>query len=211
MATAAATISPFHNSLAWLHDLLREELSPYPGRGGLIARMVFAASIVMVINMTFQIPFGVYGVVYALILSRENPDATLKATKNLIFSFSFAAVYALFGAVFFTGEPMLRLLWVLATLFLVFFALKAVSNYTAAFNFGYLVIVTIRLWDSQISAEQKVVQTLWAVGAVAFATIITTVIEFVYAQLRPVDSLTSAMVERLQTTASWLRTLSKGV
>ena len=211
MRTAASTISPLPNSLAWLRDLLREELSPYPGRGALVVRMVSAASIVMVINMTFQIPFGVYGAVYALILSREHPGATLQATKNLIVSFSFAAVYALVGAVFFSGEPMLRLLWVLATLFLIFFALKAVSNYTAAFNFGYLVIVTIPLWDSRISAEQKVVQTLWAVGAVAFATIITTMMEFVYARSRPVDSLTSAMVERLQSTASWLRSPSRGV
>jgi multidrug resistance protein MdtO len=211
MATAASTISPLPDSLTWLRDLLREELSPYPGRGVLVARMVSAASIVMVINMTFQIPYGVYGAVYALVLSREHPDATLQATKNLIVSFSFAAVYALVGAVFFSGEPMLRLLWVLATLFLIFFALKAVSNYTAAFNFGYLVIVTIPLWDSQISAEQKVVQTLWTAGAVAFATIITTVIEFVYARLRPVDSLTSALVERLQSTASLLRSLSQGV
>src|SRR3984885_11400502 len=211
MATAASTISPLPNSLAWLRDLLREELSPYPGRGALVARMVSAASIIMVINMTFQIPFGEYGVVYSLVLSRKTPDATLQATKTMIVSFSFAAVYALVGAVFFSGEPMLRLLWVLATLFLIFFALKAIANYAAAFNFGYLVIVTIPLWDSQISAEQKVVQTLWAVGAVAFATIITTVMEFVYARLRPVDSLTSAMVERLQSTAFSLRSLSKGV
>jgi multidrug resistance protein MdtO len=153
----------------------------------------------------------VNGAVYALILSREHPGAILQATKHLIISFSCAAVYALVGAVFFSGEPMLRLLWVLVTLFLIFFALKAVSNYTAAFNFGWLVTVTIPLWDNQISAEQKVVQTLWTVGAVAFATIITTVIEFVYARLRPVDSLTSAMVKRLQSTISWLRSLSKGV
>jgi multidrug resistance protein MdtO len=211
MATAASTISPLPNSLAWLRDLLREELSPYPGRGALVARMVSAASIVMVINMTFQIPYGIYGAVYALILSREHPGATLQATKNLIVPFSFAAVYALVGAVLFSGESVLRLLWVLATLFLIFFALKAVSNYRAAFNFGYLVIVTIPIWDSQISAEHKVVQTLWAVGAVAFATIITTVMEFAYARLRPVDSLTSAMVERLQGSASLLRSLSKGV
>jgi multidrug resistance protein MdtO len=211
MPTTTSPISPRPTSLAWLRDLLREELSPYPGRGVLVARMVSAASVVMVINMTFQIPYGVYGAVYALTLSREHPDATLQATKTMIISFSFAAVYALVGAVFFSGDPLLRLLWVLATLFLIFFALKAVSNYTAAFNFGYLVIVTIPLWDSQISAEQKVVQTLWAVGAVAFATIITTVMEFVYARLRPVDSITSAIVERLQSTASWFRFLSKGV
>jgi len=211
MATAASTISPLPDSLTWLRDLLREELSPYPGRGASVARMVSAASIVMIIIMTFHIPYGVYGAVYALTLSREAPDATLHATKNLIVSFSLAAVYALVGAVFFSGEPVLHLLWVLATLFLVFFALKAVSNHTAAFNFGYLVIVTIPIWDSQISAEQKVVQTLWSVGAVALATIITTVMEFAYARLRPVDSLTSAIVERLQSTAFWLRSLSKGV
>jgi multidrug resistance protein MdtO len=211
MPTGASTISPLPNSLAWLRDLLREELSPYPGRWTLVARMVSAASIVMIIIMTFHIPYGVYGAVYALTLSREGPDATLHATKNLIVSFSFAAVYALVGAVFFSGEPVLRLLWVLATLFLVFFALKAVSNHTAAFNFGYLVTVTIPIWDSQISGEQKVVQTLWGVGAVAIATIITTVMEFVYARSRPVDSLTSAIVERLQSTASWLSSLSKGI
>jgi multidrug resistance protein MdtO len=210
MATAASTISPLPSSLVWLRDLLREELSPYPGRGPLVARMVFAASIVMVINMTFQIPYGAYGAIYALILSREHPDATLRATKTMIVSFSFAAVYALVGAVFSSGEPMLRLLWVLATLFLIFFALKAVSDYTAAFRFGYLLIITIPLWDRRISAEQKVVQTLWAVGAVSFATIITTIVEFVYARLRPVDSLTTALVERLQSTASLLRSLSKG-
>jgi multidrug resistance protein MdtO len=211
MPTAASTISPLPSSLAWLRDLLREELAPYPGRGALVARMVSAASIVMVINMTFQIPYGIYGAVYALILSREHPGATLQATKNLIVPFSLAAVYALVGAVCFSGEPVLRLLWVLATLFLIFFALKAISNHTAAFNFGYLVIVTIPIWDSQISAEQKVVQTLWTGGAVAFATIITTVMEFAYARLRPVDSLTSAMVERLQSTASLLHSLSRGV
>jgi multidrug resistance protein MdtO len=211
MATAASTISPLPDSLTWLRALLREELSPYPGRGALVARMVSAASIVMIIIMTFHIPYGVYGAVYALTLSREAPDATLHATKNLIVSFSLAAVYSLVGAVFFSGEPVLHLLWVLATLFLVFFALKAVSNHTAAFNFGYLVIVTIPIWDSQISAERKVVQTLWSVGAVALATIITTVMEFVYARLRPVDSLTSAIVERLQSSAFWLRSLSKGV
>src|ERR1700733_6620981 len=211
MPTTTSPISPRPTSLAWLRDLLREELSPYSGRGVLVARMVSAASIVMVINMIFQIPYGVYGAVYALTLSREHPDATLQATKTMIISFSFAAVYALVGAVFFSGDPLLRLLWVLATLFLIFFALKAVSNYTAAFNFGYLVIVTIPIWDSQISAEQKVVQTLWTVGAVAFATIITTVMEFVYARLRPGEIITSAIVERLQSTASWFRFLSKGV
>ena len=45
MPTAASTMSPIPNSLAWLRDLLREESSPYPGRGALVARMVSAARV----------------------------------------------------------------------------------------------------------------------------------------------------------------------
>src|SRR5215469_12058466 len=130
MATAAYPKSYLPEALTWMRNLLREELTPYPGRSALVARMVFAASLVMVINMTLQVPFGAYGAFYALTLSREHPQGTLQATKTMIVSFCYAALYDLVGAVIFSGDPTLRLLWVLFTLFLIFFALKVVSNYS---------------------------------------------------------------------------------
>jgi multidrug resistance protein MdtO len=205
MATVAYPKSGLPDSLIWMRDLLREELTPYPGRSALVARMVFAASLVMVINMTFQVPFGAYGAIYALNLSREHPQVTLQAAKTMIVSFCFAALYALVGAIIFSGDPTLRLLWVLFTLFLIFFGLKAVSNYTAAARFGYLLVITIPLWDRQITAEQKVVGTLWAVGAISFATAITAVIELIYARLQPTDAVTLALVERLRCVSGFLR------
>ncbi len=104
---------------------------------------------------------------------------------------------------------MLRLLWVLLTLFLIFFGLKVVSNYTAAARFGYLLAITIPIWDQPITAEQKVVRTLWAVGAVSIASAITVVTEFIFARIQPVDALTSALVERLRWIACLLRSLSR--
>jgi hypothetical protein len=43
-----------------------------------------------------------------------------------------------------------------------FFALSAMTNYSAAVRFGYLLIITIPAWDQQIPTERKVEQTLWA-------------------------------------------------
>ena len=139
----------------WLRDFLRDEVAPYPGRSALVGRMVVAASIVMLVNMTFRIPYGAYAAIYALTTSRENPDATLKAVKTSIVWFAMAAAYVLIGAILFSGEPVLRVVWVLASLFLIFFCLSAAANHLAAVRFGYLVGLTLTLWDSEIRAEEN--------------------------------------------------------
>ena len=72
MATTASSLSGWSPSLAWLRRFLREELAPYPGRGLVVARMVIAATIVMILAMTFRIPYGAYGAIYALTISRSS-------------------------------------------------------------------------------------------------------------------------------------------
>ena len=51
----------------------KEELVPYPGRVNTVARMVIAATLVMIICMTFRIPYGFQGAIYVLFISRESP------------------------------------------------------------------------------------------------------------------------------------------
>ena len=58
-------------------DFLKEELAPYPGRVALVARMIISATLVMLITMTFRLPFGVLAF-YAIIVSRETHWATIK-------------------------------------------------------------------------------------------------------------------------------------
>jgi multidrug resistance protein MdtO len=197
MATAAQSIAEPTNPLLWFRQFLKQELSPYPGRGALVARMVLAATIVMILNMVFRIPYGAYGALYALTISRENPQATVNSVKTIVVAFAFSVLYVLVGALFFLADPELRLFWVISTFFVMFYALRVMANYTAAVRFGYLLIVTIPVWDEHISAGLRVEGTLWAFGAISLASIITALMELLFAEFKPRDDLVQPIAERL--------------
>ena len=99
MATAALPLSHWNSSLAWLRDFLREELSPYPGRGALVARMVIAATLITIVGLTFRIPYTFQGAIYALMISRESPQATLKSAGTILLLTSVGTAYLLFALV----------------------------------------------------------------------------------------------------------------
>src|ERR1700756_668009 len=172
MSTVAQTITRPAPPFQWFGDFLKEELAPYPGREAVVTRAVLAATIVMILTMVFRMPYGAYAVLYAVTISRENPQATVKEVKTIVLAFTVCVLYILAGAMLFLGDNNLRLFWIIATLFLMFFALRVVANHSAAVRFGYLIVVTIPLWDEHISAEGRVEGTLWAFGAISLASII---------------------------------------
>ena len=172
MATVAVPAAR-SRTFAWLRALVRDELAPYPGRGAVVSRMVLSASIVMLINMTFQIPYGAYAANYGLTISRENADATLRDVRTSVLGFLAGAAYVLLGSILFASDTFLRVPWVLVSFFLMFWLLSALANYRAAARFGYLVAITIPLWDEIVGAEQKVTGTLWAIGSLSLAYFVT--------------------------------------
>jgi len=197
MATVIESLSERPQPTTWLKDFLREELAPYPGRATLVARMVIASTFVMILSMTFQLPFGAYGAIYALTISRESTHATIEEVKIIIIAYILSGSYVLLGAILFAGEPLPRFVWVVATFFLLFLALRTWTNYTAAARFGYLVVITVPLWDRHVRAGVQVEDTLWAVGTISLASIITVVLEIIFAQLKPSDDLVQSIAERL--------------
>jgi multidrug resistance protein MdtO len=211
MAAAAPTVPAFPSRVAWLRDFLREELAPYPGRGVLMARILVATTLVMVLIMTFQIPFGAVATYFAMLISRESPEATVKAAKVMSVSFAVGAAEVLLGAMFFAGEPLMRLAWATFSFFLMFYLLSAMSNYAAALQFGVLISVTTPIWDEHVSAESRVETTLWAVGAIALSTVVTAVIEVIYARLQPHDANTVSLARRLGATAVLLHSWADGI
>jgi multidrug resistance protein MdtO len=197
MATVGQNISGASSSLSWFWQFLQEELTPSPGRAALVARMVVAATIVMIIIMTFRLPYGGFAALYALLISRESPKATLNAAKVIVAAFAFTVLYVAVAALMFLDYPILRLFWVIGTLFVMFYALRAMSNYTAAARFGYLLIILIPLWDEHISAGRRVEYTLWAFGSLTLASVITALTEFIFAEFSPQDELVQSIVDRL--------------
>lgn len=141
---------------------------------------------------------------YALALSRDSLEATANAARSMAIGLALGGAYVVLGAMLVLDDPMLRFIWVVATLFLVFYVMSALSNYGAAARFGYLIVITIPLWDGQIPTGQKVEGTLWAVGAITIANVIPFLLEIVFAAFRPSDALAEAITERLATTEELL-------
>src|ERR1700751_5352379 len=129
MATFAQTIPEPSKPLALHWKLLKEELISYPGRAALVARMITAATLAMLITMTFRLPYGAYCAIYAVAISRESPLMTVKIAANRIVSYSLGAAYVLIGVTIFVDDPLLRLLWVVGLMFLTFYAMSAMSTF----------------------------------------------------------------------------------
>jgi hypothetical protein len=195
MATTAQNLSEPWDPLVSFRDFLKEELAPYPGRAALVARMVICATLVMIITMTFRIPYGMHGAVFTLIISRASPRATLKHVRTVIITFAFSAVYIFIGALFSLDDPTLRLLWIIGTLFIAFYAISAMTNYVAATGFGILIAITISLWDMHVPVELKVENTLWAFAQTAMACGITLLVELVFSGFRRGDDLRRSIAE----------------
>ena len=210
MATAVQTVPERFRPFEWLEDFLRDELAPFPGRGVLVARMVIAVTIIVIVNMTLRIPYGAYGAIWALAIPRDNPEATIRAVRTLVISFSCSAGVVLIGSIFFSGDPLLRTIWVGGTLCGVFYVLSALSNYTAAARFGYIIVITVPVWDQQIPAELKVEDTLWAVGAISLAGVITAIVEVIFHKLKPLDDLSESIDERLEQVQALLNSYADG-
>src|SRR5262249_45915263 len=161
------------------------------------ARMMIATTLVMIISMTFRLPDGAYGAVYALTISRESTRSTVTDAATDAIAFVVAAAYVVIGAMFFVSEPLLRFAWITGTFILMFYLLSALTNYTAGARFGYLVVITTPLWDQHISAEARLEGTLWAVWTITLATVITALVELVYADFTRGNDLVRPMAERL--------------
>ena len=197
MASVAQTRSNSNARFAWLGDFLRDELAPYPGRALLVVRMVAAATLVMIISMTFQLPYGAYGAIYAFILSRESLEATAGAVRMVVIGFVLAGAYIILGLMLALADPNVRFLWIVAGFFIGFWAMSALSNYAASVRFGYLIAITVTLWDKHVPAASKVESTLWAVGVITLASLIMLLIEIVFASLKQSNDLIDAIAERL--------------
>jgi multidrug resistance protein MdtO len=197
MASIAQSLPESRQPLAWFWEFFKEELTPYPGRVSLAARMVIAATLVMIVTMTFRIPYGAYGALYALNISRESPQTTVKTVKTIVVAFVLGGLYVVIGALFFLEEPVLRFLWVVGSLFAAFYAIGIMTNYGASSRFGYLIVITIPLWDLHVPAEAKVEGTLWAVWTITIASLVAMLVQFVFAAIRPADDFGEFIADRL--------------
>ena len=71
MAALAQNVPKSPRSFVWFREFLRQELTPYSGRFETVARMVIAATLVMIVCVTFRIPYAFLGAIYTFIISAK--------------------------------------------------------------------------------------------------------------------------------------------
>jgi multidrug resistance protein MdtO len=213
MATRAIDIQqqPAGRSPSWLwfREFIRWELAPYPGRLDTVIRMTVAATLVMIIVVTFRIPYGFLGGLFSLLLARENLAATWRGGRMIVLGFAGATLYTLLGTMLFRGYPIAHFFWVVGSLYLVFFVMRATANYAAALAFAVPIGIAIPVWDRSFPSEIQVESTLWPVLIIAVgagATVVTEALYRIFDRSDPliasVDDLLLAVQQLVENIAS---------
>ena len=210
MASVSQSVSGSQPPSRWFRQFLTHELAPYPRRARTVSRMVIAATLVMIITMTFRIPFGFQGAVYALLISRESPRATLQSAATVLLVTGAGAAYFLVSAWFVISDPPLHFFWVIGSFFLVFYAISTLTNYTAAVIFAIMISIGVPLWDRHVSAETNVEDTLWLCWGAFIGVVITAGIELAFARLRPGDEIVLPITEQLSAVENSLSCYAEG-
>jgi multidrug resistance protein MdtO len=205
MATATAVHTDTRGFAAWFADFLRSELAPYPGRGVLVARMVISATITMILIMTFRIPRGATGPLYAFLISRENLVSSAKSALYLVLAFGLCALCVPLGGRMSGSIPLTHFCWEAVSIFLIFFLIKTLNNYTIAGGIALVGGSALAIWYLPGPANANVENTLWAVLAPTIGAAVTIAIEAVFHAIHKQDELVSGLNHRLKNIEEALR------
>src|ERR1700690_424090 len=92
-------------SWPWFREFIRWEIAPYPGRLSTVIRMTIAATLVMIIVVTFRIPNAAVAGFFSILLARENLAVTWRGVQFIVLGFVVATLYNLLGMMLFRGFP----------------------------------------------------------------------------------------------------------
>ena len=180
-----------------LVEMLRAELAWYPGRPALVGRMVLACMSVMLLAEVFRIPGAVLGVGFPILISRESPKATCKTAFHIGVACSIGTAEVVVGGMLTAGSPFLHVIWVIVSLFSVFFVISSLNFINASLTGSAVLALAIRTWDYPIRAEARVELTLYTWLAILIACTVSALIETVFVGKNPPDAVLEGISRRL--------------
>jgi hypothetical protein len=170
--------------LAGIWQILADELRPYPGRTETVARMVVACTVTTIIVMTFRIPYAFLGIFNAFVISRQKPEWLVRNGFAAVAATAAAVVYSVIGVQLFYDYDVLHFVFLLFTLYLVFYLKRALSNDSVTFGFGVTATVALTLiWDLPHPAEAHLASTFSLSFVVMLGTLVAMAVAWVAMQL----------------------------
>lgn len=167
-----------------IRQILSDELRPYPGRTATVARMVAACTVTTVVVMTFRLPYAFLGIFYAFVISRQKPEWLLRNGFAAVAGSAAAVVYVAAGVQLFYDYQVLHFVFLLFTLYLVFYLKRALTNDSLTFGFGVTATVALTLiWDQPYPTEAHLDSTFSLSFVVALGTLVAMAVAWVALQL----------------------------
>ena len=198
MATTTTNFQATSPSRGWFADFLKQELAPYPGRGSTVARIVISSTLVMLIVMIFRIPNGATGPVFAFLYARESLASSVRSTLSVVFTFGAGMLFIPLGARMFASEPMTHFLWEAASLFALFFLLRALNDYGSAVMTSVVGAVAMTTWYLPGPGETNVEHSLWGMFVPAISVAVCLAVEIVYRAIyKDLDDVLEGITTRL--------------
>jgi hypothetical protein len=72
------------------------------------------------------------------------------------------------------GDPLAHFLWFAGSLFVFFYLVRIIADYGTAVPLGFAVLGAITQWDNNtVNVNTRLENTLWLLGAVALAVVVT--------------------------------------
>ena len=210
MAAFPQSAEQGHRPLPWFWSFLKEELAPYPGRTAIVARMVTAATLVMIIGMTYRLSFTFQGAIFTLLISRETTRSTLQSAGLAILITGLGALSLIITAWFVISSPTLHFLSNVAVFLVAFFALNTATSYVAASLFAIVISFGVPLWDRHVPAEINVEDTLRLMMMTLIGVVVTAAVELLFARRQRGDGLIPFIAERLDAVRSLLVSYAEG-
>ncbi len=178
-------------------EMLRAELASYPGRTALVGRIVLACTSVMLLAFIFRIPGAALGAGFPILISRDSPKAARKSAFDIGLACSIATAAVILGGVLTSGSPFLHVIWVIAILFVAFFAISSLNFINPSLTASVTIAVAIQVWDLPVRTEVRVERTLYTLLAILIACATTALIESLFAKKQLPDAILDGINHRL--------------
>jgi hypothetical protein len=168
-----------------IRRILSDELRPYPGRAEAVARTVAACTVTTIVVMIFRIPFAFLGVFYAFVISRQEPEWLVRNGFAAVAASAGAVVYVAAGVQLLYDYQVLHFVFLVFTLYLVFYLKRALTNDSVTFGFGVAATVALTLiWDRPYPAEAHLAATFSLSFVVALGILIAMPVAWIALQLK---------------------------
>jgi hypothetical protein len=153
--------------------------------------------------MTFRLPYAFLGVFQAFVISRQRPEWLLRNGLPAAIASVVAVGYVAIGVNLFYDYQVPHFVFLLVSLYLVFFLKQALTNDSVTFSFGVTAIVAMTLlWDRPYPAEAHLAATLSLSFVVMLGTVVAMAITWVSLELdrwtRPTSAPGAAAGEPVQ-------------